>query len=112
MRIGYEVLRLLLLVSVAPIAVAGGHSDAAPSGKVVFEASCANCHTGGFGGFFSGAPKVGDQADWAPLIVKGVDKLTANTLAGIGDMTARGGCESCTDEEIAAAVAYMVEQSR
>jgi cytochrome c5 len=91
---------------------AGGHNAAAPDGKAVFEASCANCHSGGFGGFFTGAPKVGKQSDWQPLIAKGVDALTAATIAGIGDMAARGACDSCSDAEIRAAVEYMVAQSR
>jgi len=38
--------------------------------------------------------------------------VTASTLAGIGDMAARGECTVCTDEEIRAAVEYMLEQSQ
>jgi cytochrome c5 len=43
---------------------------------------------------------------------KGVDGLTGTTLSGIGKMAARGGCTSCSDAEIRAAVAYMLETSR
>lgn len=82
------------------------------SGQAVFEAACSNCHSGGIGGFFSGAPAVGDKADWQPLLPKGLDGLTATTLSGIGKMVARGGCDTCTDAEIRAAVGYMLDKSR
>lgn len=82
------------------------------SGEAVYEAHCANCHSGGFGGFFTGAPKVGKKKDWKSLMPKGVDTLTANTLSGIGEMAPRAECAACTDEEIRAAVEYMVEKSQ
>jgi cytochrome c5 len=86
--------------------------EAPRSGEAVFNAACAKCHTGGIGGFFSGGPTVGDKSDWQALVPKGVDGLTGTTLSGIGKMAARGGCTSCSDAEIRAAVAYMLEQSR
>jgi cytochrome c5 len=94
------------------IAVAAGDSASGPSGEAVFEANCANCHTGGFGGFFTGAPTVGEQKDWESLTPKGVDALTASTLAGVGKMAPRGECPACTDEEIRAAIEYMLEKSQ
>ncbi len=81
----------------------------ARSGEEVFDDSCAGCHTGGFAGFFGGAPELGDKDDWEALIPKGVDGLTASTITGIGKMAARGGCDDCLDEEIRAAVEYMFE---
>ncbi len=94
------------------IAIAASHSTATPSGDAIYQAHCANCHSGGFGGFFTGAPKVGKQKDWKELIPKGVDALTASTIAGVGKMAARGECATCTDEEIRAAVEYMLEKSQ
>lgn len=102
----------IVCLTVASAAYAGGHSTATPSGEKVFEANCANCHTGGFGGFFTGAPKVGKKSAWEGLLPKGVDGLTATTIAGIGEMAERGGCTTCTDAEIRAAVEYMVEKSK
>jgi len=95
--------------------MAGGHestapSETAPSGKTVFEASCANCHDSFIGGFISGAPAIDDADDWELLIPKGIDGLTGTTIAGIGEMAARGGCAECSDEEIRAAVEYMLEE--
>ena len=112
MRGTRSVLITLAGLATTVIAMAASHSGGEPPGQAVFEASCANCHTGGFGGFFSGAPKVSDKDDWETLAPKGVDGLTATTIAGIGKMEARGGCTTCTDEEIRAAVAYMLEQSQ
>ncbi len=84
----------------------------AQTGAAVYEAHCANCHSGGFGGFFTGAPKTGDREDWSSLVAKGVDGLTATTLAGIGKMDPRGGCAACTDAEIRAAVEHMLQASQ
>jgi cytochrome c5 len=91
---------------------ARGQDQAPRSGEAVFDAACAKCHTGGIGGFFSGGPTVGKKSDWEALAPRGVDGLTGTTLSGIGKMAARGGCTSCSDAEIRAAVAYMLEKSR
>ncbi|MEQ1800815.1 MAG: c-type cytochrome [Gammaproteobacteria bacterium] len=101
-----------VLLTFGAFSFASGQAKAPRSGKVVFDAACANCHTGGIGGFFSGAPTVGDKADWQALAPKGVDGLTATSLSGIGKMAARGGCTACSDAEIRAAVAYMLEKSK
>lgn len=80
------------------------------SGKAVYDAVCMACHATGA----AGAPKSGDSAAWAPRIAKGIDVLYSsgiNGLAGTG-MIAKGGCGSCSDEEVQAAVDYMVESSQ
>lgn len=112
MRTTYTTLIALAGVAAMAIAIAGGHEGRELSGQAIYETNCANCHSGGFGGFFSGAPKVGKKKDWAELLPKGVDTLTASTITGIGKMAARGACASCTDEDIRAAVEYMVAESQ
>lgn len=81
-------------------------------GKSVFNKTCALCHAVGA----AGAPKPGDQADWAPRIAQGVDVLYKHAIEGYtgakGVMPARGGAASLTDDEVKAAVDYMVEQSK
>jgi len=106
------ILIALLGLTTTTIVLADSHNTSGKPGEEVFEANCANCHTGGIGGFFSGAPEVGDEDDWEALIPKGVDGLTATTLAGIGDMEPRGACTACTDEEIRAAVEHMLDKSQ
>ncbi|MFW2404333.1 MAG: c-type cytochrome [Gammaproteobacteria bacterium] len=112
MRRVYSILLLLAFVTLAVTAVAAEQEASARSGAAVFEAHCANCHTGGIGGFFTGAPKIGKKKDWESLTPKGVDELTATTIAGIGKMPARAECATCTDAEIYAAVEYILQESQ
>jgi cytochrome c5 len=80
------------------------------SGEDVYNGACVACHSSGAGG----APKLGDAAAWADRIAKGQDALYQSGLNGVagGSMIARGGCMTCSDEEIFAAVDYMVENSQ
>jgi len=112
MRATFPVLVALAGMAAMAVALAGSHSNSESSGQAIYEANCASCHSGGFGGFFTGAPKVGDKKDWQELVPKGIDTLTANTISGVGKMAARGECVSCSDEDIRAAVEYMVTSSQ
>lgn len=78
------------------------------SGQEVYDAVCMACHSTGA----AGAPKIGDTAAWAPRIDKGLETLVSHAINGFNAMPAKGGCASCPDEEIQAAVQYMVEQSK
>ena len=85
-------------------------TTAVRSGEVVYDAACSSCHLAGI----AGAPAVGDKIAWAGRITKGLDVLYdsgINGLAGSG-MVAKGGCISCSDDEIKAAVDFMVAESR
>lgn len=81
-------------------------------GKSVFNKTCAMCHAVGA----AGAPKPGDLADWGPRIAQGVDVLYKHAIEGFtgakGVMPARGGAATLSDDEVKAAVDYMVEQSK
>jgi cytochrome c5 len=81
-------------------------------GKSVFGKTCSLCHAAGV----AGAPKPGDKADWGPRIAQGMDILHKHALEGFtgakGQMPARGAAPTLTDDEVKAAVAYMVDQSR
>jgi cytochrome c len=59
-----------------------------------------------------GAPKVGDKDVWAPLIAEGVDVLDQNAIKGVGKMPPKGGNMKLSDDEVKAAVGYMVEKSK
>lgn len=80
------------------------------SGEEVYNTACMACHSTGAGG----APKVGDAVAWADRIPKGIDVLYAAGTDGIPGtgMIARGGCAACSDEEIHAAVDFMVANSQ
>jgi len=81
-------------------------------GKSTFGKVCAMCHAAGV----AGAPKPGDKADWGPRIAQGEETLYKHALEGFtgakGMMPARGGGAALKDEEVKAAVDYMVAQSR
>ena len=82
----------------------------ARSGEDVYNGACMACHAAGI----AGAPAVGDQVAWAVRIPKGMEVLYdsgINGVAGTG-MIARGGCADCSDDDIRAAVDFMVNSSR
>ncbi len=91
-------------------AVASAAASGPRSGEEVFNAACTACHSTGA----AGAPKLGDKAAWADRIAKGMDALHQSGLNGVPGtgMIAKGGCMNCSDEEVMAAVDYMVEHSK
>jgi len=78
------------------------------NGEQVYQKSCQACHATGA----AGAPKLGDKGAWAPRIATGMDALAANSIKGKGVMPPKGGCAGCSDDDIKAAVEYMVSQSK
>ena len=92
----------------APAAVAvtdGGIGEAA------FKKTCAMCHQTGV----AGAPKLGDKADWAPRIAQGKDMLYKHAIEGFngekGAMPAKGGNPAMGDDDVKAAVDFMIAKS-
>jgi cytochrome c5 len=84
-------------------------ATAAPSGKQVYQNFCSSCHTPGL----NAAPRIGDVAAWAPRIAKGEALLLQATIEGVPPaMPPMGMCFRCTQAELAAAVSFMVQQSR
>ncbi len=92
-------------LAVSAMAKAGG--DAA-AGQSIYEKSCRMCHATGM----MKAPKLGDKEAWAPRIAAGEEELVNNAIAGMGKMPPRGNCRSCSDEDLANAVAYIVSKSQ
>jgi cytochrome c5 len=93
----------------AGAAVAG---DDLKKGKAVYDSACFACHAAGV----AGAPKMGDKAAWADRIKQGLDVMKGHAIKGFtgksGVMPAKGGRADLADADVAAAVAYMVEQSK
>lgn len=83
---------------------------AALSGEQVYKKSCVSCHGTGV----AGSPKMGDAAAWAPRIAKGNDALYNSAKNGVSGtaMMAKGTCTACSDEELEAAVDFMVSGSK
>ncbi len=78
------------------------------TGQQVYDTSCMACHAVGV----SGAPKFGNAGDWAARIEKGADALWSSTQNGFNVMPPRGTCMDCSDEELRAAMDYMVDAAR
>jgi cytochrome c5 len=81
-------------------------------GKKIYDASCMACHAAGV----AGAPKMGDKASWAPRIAQGADTLHTHAIKGFqgkaGMMPPKGGNMSLKDDDVKAAVDYMVSQNK
>ena len=80
----------------------------AMTGEQVYHKTCFACHDSGV----AGAPKLGDKAAWAPRIAGGMDDMYHTALKGEGAMPAKGGNSALSDDEVKAAVDYMVSKSK
>jgi cytochrome c5 len=87
------------------VAAGGGKPK---SGEEVYSGTCQMCHAAGVGG----APKMGDKAAWSPRLAQGAATLHDHAIVGIRAMPPKGTCAACSDDEIKAAVDYMVAKSK
>ena len=76
-------------------------------GRVVFQENCLRCHRDGR----RGAPLVEEAADWQDRLEQPLSTLIEHAISGHGDMPPRGD-EPLTDQDVAAAVAYVVDRTR
>ncbi|WP_018233016.1 c-type cytochrome [Thioalkalivibrio thiocyanodenitrificans] len=76
------------------------------SASDIYRAVCAACHDTGA----AEAPLKGDEGIWADRLGQGLDTVVQHAIEGIGAMPARGGA-SLSDEEVRAAVVYLLEES-
>ncbi len=74
------------------------------AGMKTYNDACKVCHEAGV----AGAPKFGDADVWAPRIATGIEALYTMSLKGKGAMPAKGGRADISDENVKAAVVYMV----
>lgn len=87
----------------APAAVPVEDTAGGP-GEQIVTAVCAACHASGL----MQSPKLGNADDWAPRIEKGIETLYSHAINGFNMMPAKGGRADLSDDEIKAAVDYMV----
>jgi cytochrome c5 len=87
-------------------------------GQQVYRAQCAVCHDKGI----DGAPKIGDETAWAPIVKKQLDILFAHSIYGYGKMPGKkpvqrngqyqaGYCPDCSNSDIEQAVIYIANKS-
>lgn len=93
----------------ATVVAAGPAPGAAPrSGDEIVSAVCSGCHGAGV----MGAPIIGNKSLWGPRIAQGKPTLYEHALHGIRSMPPKGGCASCSDDEIKAAVDVLVAKAK
>lgn len=94
-----------------PVAVAAAGSDN-EKGEHVYKVTCSLCHGTGVGG----APALGTKADWDPRIAQGKETLYEHALKGFtgtkGTMPPKGANVSLPDDDVKAAVDYMVSKAK
>lgn len=97
----------ILAAIAAPAAIAAAPAKAdLVKGEKIYTATCLACHGTGV----LGAPKLADKAVWQPRIAKGVDLLHTNAINGFNMMPPRGGNAALKDDEMKAAVNYMLSK--
>ena len=97
-------MKKLLLVSILSIL---NVSLVYANGEATYKQVCISCHGAGV----AGAPKVGDNAKWAPLIKEGQVTLTAHGYVGVRGMPPKGGKPDLSLAQFSDAVVYMANQS-
>ncbi|WP_227429277.1 c-type cytochrome [Psychrobacter sp. I-STPA6b] len=78
----------------------------ANAGKELYEKQCKICHESGM----LGAPKYGNQSEWASHIAKGKDTLYLHSAKGFNKMPPQA-VNGVTEAQVQAAVDYMVAGS-
>ena len=87
-------------------------ADNSAKGKEVFEKTCFACH--GANSPVPAVPHVANKEEWAPRIKQGEAVLFKHAIdgyAGKGMMPAKGGNTALSDDDVKAAVRYMVKES-
>lgn len=94
----------------AEAAASPAPATAGVDGEAIYNRACFACHASGA----ANAPKLGDVAAWAPRLAKGADEMYKSAVNGVAGtaMPPRGTCATCSDEELKAAVDFMMAKSK
>ncbi len=96
----------------SPVQAVAVAPSAEHDGVATYQKACALCHDAGIGG----APTLGDADAWSDREARGLQALVDNAINGYqgeaGVMPPKGGFLALSDEEVEAAVSYMLEQSQ
>jgi cytochrome c5 len=79
----------------------------AADGGETYKTYCAVCHKSGL----NAAPKTGKKAFWIKRVAQGKETVYKNAIEGLRGMPPRGGIASLSDDDVKAAVDYMVGRS-
>lgn len=104
-RYGNEGAAALAEAQAAAAAAAAPAGPVEVNGESVYNGLCMACHGTGV----SDAPIPGSEQMAARETEKGMDGLVQNAINGLNAMPARGGNPALTDEQIQAAVEFMLQ---
>lgn len=77
-------------------------------GQSTFEQYCTVCHKDGL----AGAPKFRNEQDWKPRLAdRTIADLLASSIKGLNAMPTKGTCIKCNEDDLKAAISYMLPQS-
>jgi cytochrome c5 len=77
-------------------------------GEETYTHYCIVCHRDGL----AGAPRFRNEQDWkSHLAGRKLDDLVASSIKGLNAMPAKGTCIKCMDEDLKAAISYMLPKS-
>ena len=104
---------ILILTAGTACAAEQVSTERLKTGWLVFNRTCTVCHWAGVGG----APPIGDKNAWKERIETGTEILYRHAIKGWKGssgkrMPARGGNWNLTDEQVKAAVDYIVHNSQ
>jgi len=92
-------------VFLAVLAVADEPAGAKVDGEKIFQTYCYQCHGTGF----AGAPIAREKQDWERRVAAGMDAMLKNARQGLNAMPPMGTCAQCSDAELQAAIAQMLQ---
>ncbi|WP_404401101.1 cytochrome c5 family protein [Idiomarina seosinensis] len=79
-------------------------ADGPRSGEDIYNTYCSACHTSGV----MGSPKINNAADWEPRLEQGMETVLRHAVEGYNAMPPKGTCSDCSEDEIQAAIDYMI----
>jgi len=95
-----------------PTVAATPTAPASGPGEATYNKVCFACHAQGI----AGAPKFKDAALWSPRIAKGIETLHKHAIEGFqgdaGIMPPKGGAADMSDDDVKAAVDFMVKAAQ
>ncbi|MGR2738482.1 c-type cytochrome [Billgrantia sp. Q4P2] len=80
-------------------------ADSDIDGEAIYNQACMACHMTGA----AGAPRRGEAGEWEGRIDQDIETLYDHAINGIGAMPPKGGHTNLSDDEVRAAVDFLVE---
>lgn len=80
----------------------------AADGKAVYDKTCVVCHATGV----ANAPKIGDKAAWGPRVAQGKAALLNSVKNGKGAMPPKAGNAALTDDDLSAAIDFLMSAAK